>query len=209
MLGSPDLHSTVAMFAEAGEEQMQTPLQIAARDLEIDDATRRLVERYVKKLEVFYPRITSCHVMIEVPQRFPAGAPIAYNVRVDLRVPGEEIVVKRQAHEELETAIQNAFDAAGRRLQDYARRKRGDVKQPAELQRGTVTQLFPLEDYGFLTTDDGREIYFHRHSVLDEAYDRLDVGTVVRFAEEMGVQGPQASTVALAGGHRTAPPVQQ
>jgi cold shock CspA family protein len=178
---------------------MQTPVQIATRNVDIGDEMRRLVERHVKKLETFYPRITSCHVMIEVPQSFPAGQPIAYHVRVDVRVPGEEIVVKRLPHRELETAIQNAFAATGRRLQDYARRMRGDVKQHARMQRGTVTQLFPLEGYGFLTTDDGREIYFHRHSVLDQAFERLDIGSEVRFAEEEGRQGPQASTVALAG----------
>lgn len=178
---------------------MQTPLQITVRNVEDSDAARRLVEKGVGKLELFYGRITSCRAMIDVPQHFPAGTPIAYNVRVDIRVPGEEIVIKRQAHPELHTAIQEAFDAAGRRLQDYAQRARGDVKRAAEMSRGTVTQLFPFEGYGFLTTDDGREVYFHRHSVLDEAFERLEVGSVVRFVEEAGDKGPQASTVALAG----------
>lgn len=108
---------------------MQTPLQISVRRVEDSAAARALVRKCVDKLEVFYDRITSCRVMIEVPQRFPAGTPIAYNVRVDIRVPREEIVIKRQAHPELHTAIQEAFDAAGRRLQDYARRARGDVKR--------------------------------------------------------------------------------
>jgi cold shock CspA family protein len=67
------------------------------------------------------------------------------------------------------------------------------------MSQGTVTQLFPFEGYGFLTTDDGRQVYFHRHSVLDEAFERLEVGGVVRFVEEPGDKGPQASTVALAG----------
>jgi cold shock CspA family protein/ribosome-associated translation inhibitor RaiA len=181
---------------------MQTPLQIAMRNMESSDAVRRVVRRYVKKLEVFCDRITSCRVMIEVSQRFPAGVPIAYNVRVELNVPGDQIVIKRQTQPLLLTAIQDAFDAAGRGLQDYTRRIRGDTKRAAEMLRGTVTQLFPFEGYGFLTTDDGREIYFHRHSVLDQAFERLEVGAVVRFAEEQGRQGPQASTVALAGGHR-------
>jgi hypothetical protein len=63
------------------------------------------------------------------------GTPIVYNVHVDIRVPGEEIVIKRQAHPELHTAIQEAFDAAGRRLQDYARRIRGDVKHSTRAPR--------------------------------------------------------------------------
>lgn len=178
---------------------MQTPLQIAVRNVADSDAARALVRECVDKLEVFYDRITSCRVMIEVPQRFPAGTPIAYNVRVDIRVPREETVIKRQAHPELHTAIQEAFDAAGRRLQDYARRARGDVKRSVPMSRAIVTQLFPFEGYGFLQTEDGREVYFHRHSVLDEAFERLEVGSVVRFVEEVGEKGPQASSVALAG----------
>lgn len=188
------------MFArKKAEDDVQTPLQITVRDVEDSDAARRLVEKCAEKLEVFYERITSCRVMIDVPQRFPAGTPLAYNVHVDIRVPGEEIVITRQAHPELHTAIQEAFDAAGRRLQDYARRARGDMKHDTAMSRGTVTQLFPFEGHGFLTADDGREVYFHRHSVLDEAFERLDVGSVVRFVEEAGDKGPQASTVALAG----------
>ncbi|HJS41964.1 MAG TPA: HPF/RaiA family ribosome-associated protein [Gemmatimonadales bacterium] len=110
---------------------MQTPPQISVRNVEDSDAARTLVQQCVEKLEVFYGRIISCRVMVEVPQRFPAGPPVAYNVRVDIRVPGEEIVIRRQANPELHTAIQDAFDAAGRRLQDYARRVRGDVKRRA------------------------------------------------------------------------------
>lgn len=102
---------------------MQHPLQISARDLALSPVARARVERLAGKLETFYDRITSCHVVIEVAQRYPAGGPIAYNVRLDLGVPGEEIVVRRQPHRELETAIQNAFDVAGRRLQDYVRRR--------------------------------------------------------------------------------------
>jgi cold shock CspA family protein len=48
---------------------------------------------------------------------------------------------------------------------------------------------------GFLESDDGREIYFHRNSVLDGAFPRLEIGAQVSFAEEAGDKGPQASTV--------------
>lgn len=50
-----------------------------------------------------------------------------------------------------------------------------------------------------LATPDGREIYFHWHSVLHPGFDCLAVGTKVRFVEEPGEKGPQASTVAIAG----------
>ncbi|MCK4467404.1 MAG: cold shock domain-containing protein, partial [Desulfobacterales bacterium] len=49
--------------------------------------------------------------------------------------------------------------------------------------------------YGFLTTPDGREFYFHKNSVLDDKFKVLKVGMKVRFVEELGEKGAQASTV--------------
>ena len=59
--------------------------------------------------------------------------------------------------------------------------------------------MFPLEDYGFIKTHDGRRVYFHRNSVLDGRFDELDLESEVVFVEEMGNVGPQASTVRLTG----------
>jgi cold shock CspA family protein len=58
-----------------------------------------------------------------------------------------------------------------------------------------------MEDYGMIKMPDGRQIYFHRNSVLDGAYDKLIEGSEVRFVEEAGDEGPQASTVILIGKH--------
>src|SRR5580692_7747052 len=74
----------------------------------------------------------------------------------------------------------------------------------AEASHGRVKNLLAREDYGFIETADGRQIYFHRNAVLDAAFDRLKVGSEVAFAEEEGVKGPQASTVRVVGGHRRA-----
>jgi cold shock CspA family protein len=59
-------------------------------------------------------------------------------------------------------------------------------------------RLFPEDGFGFLEAPDGREVYFHRNSVL-EGFETLEVGSEVRFAEEQGIEGPQASTVSLVG----------
>jgi cold shock CspA family protein len=105
-------------------------------------------------------------------------------------------VVNHQADEELPVAIREAFDAMRRRLEDYVRQQRGSIKtHEAPLLSGRVTKLFRPEGYGFLETLDGREIYFHGNSVLAPGFDRLEIGTEVRFAEEQGAEGPQASTV--------------
>jgi ribosome-associated translation inhibitor RaiA len=110
---------------------MQLPLQVAARGVELESGTEALIRQYAEKIERYYDRVTGIRVMVDVPQR-QMGEPIMYNVRFDITVPGGELVVKRQPHPELHTAIQRAFDAARRRLQDYVRRQRGDVKAHAK-----------------------------------------------------------------------------
>lgn len=110
---------------------MQLPLQIAARGVELESGAEALIRQYAGKLERYHDRITGIRVMVDVPQR-QMGEPIMYNVRFDITVPGSELVVKHQAHPELHTAIQRAFEAARRRLQDAVRRQRGDVKARAE-----------------------------------------------------------------------------
>jgi ribosomal subunit interface protein len=109
---------------------MQLPLQIAARGVELGSETEALIRQHAEKLDRYYDRIMGMRVMVEVPQR-QMGEPIVHNVHIDTTVPGGEVVVKRQAHPELHTAIQRAFEAARRQLQEYARRQRGDVKARA------------------------------------------------------------------------------
>jgi ribosomal subunit interface protein len=109
---------------------MKLPLQIAARGVELGSETEALIRQHAEKLDRYYDRIMGMRVMVEVPQR-QMGEPIVHNVHIDITVPGGEVVVKRQAHPELHTAIQRAFEAARRQLQEYARRQRGDVKARA------------------------------------------------------------------------------
>ena len=161
---------------------MELPLQITALNLVLSPAEERAIRAAAAKLDEFAPRILSCRVAIEVPKdRGRSGR--QYRIHVKLDVPGEEIVVRRRSDEAIPTALQKAFKAVGRRLQDHVRRQRGDVKLPRRAPHGVVTQLFPWEGYGFLTSSDGREIYFDRRSVLNDAFDRLEEGAQVRYVE--------------------------
>jgi cold shock CspA family protein len=78
--------------------------------------------------------------------------------------------------------------------------RRGEVKAHESVDLGRVTDLLP--DYGFLEAADGRIVYFHKNSVQGGGFDSLTEGTEVRFTEERGEKGPQASTVAVLGKHR-------
>ena len=171
---------------------MILPLQITSRNLELTEAIKADIREHAEKLDKYYDRIMSCRVVVEaMPKRS------LYNVHIDITVPGTELVIKREPNQDLYVAIRDAFDEARRKLEDFARRQRGDVKHHEEPPHARISALFPDRGYGFLTTSDGREIYFHEHSVLNHDFKHLKVGTEVRFAEEMGEKGPQASSVTV------------
>ncbi len=174
---------------------MQVPLELSARLVELSPALEDELRKKAAKLERHYNRITSCRIAVERgSNHHQEGGP--YRVRIDITVPGAEIVANKEA-EDLNIAIRDAFQAAERQVEEFSQRRRGEVKTPVLPPQGRVVRLFPEQDFGFLEAD-GREIYFHRNAVL-EGFDRLAVGAEVRFAEEQGAEGPQASTVSLVG----------
>ncbi|MBI5212535.1 MAG: HPF/RaiA family ribosome-associated protein [Nitrospirae bacterium] len=175
---------------------MKLDLQITAHNIELSDFAREDIREKAEKLDKFYDRIMRCRVVVDVPHRHKHEG-ILYDVHIYMTVPGSEIIVKREPGEDLTIAIRDAFDAARRKLEDFVRRQRGDVKHHEEIPPARITALFPDKGYGFLTTPDGREIYFHENSILNKDFNKLSIGTEVRFAEEQGEKGPQASTVTV------------
>jgi cold shock CspA family protein len=147
----------------------------------------------------------SCRVVVDQPhEKHRTGN--YYEVRIDLKAKGAEIVSRRESAEHIEyknihTALRDAFDSVRRQLEDYVRTRRGDVKEPHRLPHARVKFVSPSEGYGFLKTLDGREIYFHRNSVMAPGFENLEPDTEVAFAEEEGEKGPQASTVYIVGRH--------
>lgn len=103
-------------------------LQIAVHNTELSPHAEADIRQRVDRLSRYYDRIMSCRVTIDLPQRRRHTDAALYDVRIDLTVPGGEIVVNHQPREELVTALDGAFKAIRRRLQDYARRQRGAVK---------------------------------------------------------------------------------
>ena len=106
---------------------MQTPLQITIRDVEHSEALETHIRGKVEKLEEFFKSIISCRVVVEMPHKHHHQGK-QFNVRIDIGVPGSEIVVNRDHAEDIYVALRDAFDAAKRQLEDYARKIRGDIK---------------------------------------------------------------------------------
>ena len=182
---------------------MKVPLEITFRDVQKSDAIEALIHEKVAKLEDVCNYITSCHIAVEKPHDRPrSGSP--YRVRIDMTVPpGHELVADSNPSEgtqydALDVVVRDAFDAARRQLKELAERQRKKVKTH-EMQDMTaiVTNIFRDEGYGFIKALDGREVYFHRNSVLHDDFDRIEIGTGVHFFLEQGEEGPQASTVKI------------
>ncbi len=107
---------------------MQIPLQITIRDVAHSEALETHIRDKAKKLDEFFDHIMSCRVVVEMPHKHHHQGK-QFNVRIDIGVAGGEIVVNRDHAEDVYVALRDAFDAAKRQLEDYARKLRGDVKK--------------------------------------------------------------------------------
>jgi ribosome-associated translation inhibitor RaiA len=129
------------------------PIQITFRNMDHSDRIEKKIQKEAAKLDRFYDRIISCRVMVEAPERHHQRGN-AHHVRIDLGLPGEELVVKSEPslhsslqqtgeqrvskrqqlqvpHKEAELAVRDAFRSARRRLQDFVQQRRGEVKTRA------------------------------------------------------------------------------
>jgi ribosomal subunit interface protein len=126
---------------------MEKSLQITFRGLESSDAVRAKIEEKAARLDKVCDRITGCRVVIETPHKHHHKGKL-YQVRIDLSVPGADIVVNRKpqsrhAHEDIYVALRDAFDAAKGKLEDYLRRRQRKVKSHEEPAHGRVVKLLP------------------------------------------------------------------
>jgi cold shock CspA family protein/ribosome-associated translation inhibitor RaiA len=183
---------------------MNVPLEVSFRSVEKSPAVEELIRDRAAKLETYHDHIQSCRVTVEQNQRFQSSG-VPFRVRLDITVPpGHEIAICREPgkgdmHTTLEAEIRSAFDAADRQLGELKQRQQGEVKfHEYQSVQAVVDKLFPLEGYGFLRTiEDARQIYFHKNSLEPGAFERLRIGSGVRYTESQGEQGPQASFVQI------------
>jgi len=133
---------------------MTTPLQITYHGLARSAAVTRCVRARADKLARHFDHIIACRVVIEEPHRHHHRGRL-FHIRIDLTVPGAEIVVRHEPaphpapaeedgpapakkpaeadapHQDAYLAIHDAFDIAHRRLEDRERRQRKKTRHQA------------------------------------------------------------------------------
>ena len=98
---------------------MQIPLQITLRNIQKSEAVEAAIRKRAEKLDRYHRHIVSCRVVVEIPSRHKHQGK-EFVVRLDIKVPGTEIVVTHDHHEDLYAALHEAFHAAQRQLQANA-----------------------------------------------------------------------------------------
>lgn len=178
---------------------MKLPLQITFRHMEPSPALEARIRELAAQFDRYSTQIMRCHIIVEpTPHHQHQGG--LHEFHIDITLPDEEIAIRRtgpadHAHEDPYVALRDAFRAARRKLEDYERKRRQDVKTHVGPAHGRVCEIDAQGGFGRIETDDGRLIYFHRNSLIGGRFQDLKTGTEVRFAEEPGDLGPQASTV--------------
>lgn len=178
------------------------PLKVNFTDFENSPAVSEAIEKKVEKIGRYIDRVTSCEVFVSAPHQHEKKK--IYHIHIHLTTPGKEFVVNREpeknyAHHDIYVAIRDAFDALYRQLDVYADKRREAFKPSEGAAHGRIVKLFVDEGYGFITTAEGRELYFHQNSVLNGGFSDLQVNMEVRYNEEMGDNGPQATSLSTVG----------
>lgn len=114
------------------EVAAQIPLQISFLGLDHSDSVEERIRSKVAKLVQICDRITACRVTVETVRKSPIaerkkGEP--FQINIEISVPGSQLMVKHppkdlHAHEEITTALKDAFSTMERQLKEYVERFR-------------------------------------------------------------------------------------
>ena len=186
---------------------MQVPLEIAFHHTESSDWAEAEIRERVAELEKIYDRLTSCRVRVEQRATNNNGT-IPPVVHIELGIPGRPDVVvshepdhlmRKYQRPDLHKAINEAFRIAERQLLDIKEKRDGRTKgihhDGPNQALGQIAEMDPGGEFGFLLTQQGALLYFHRNAMLSGDFDDLRRGHEVYYVDAMGDTGPIASKV--------------
>lgn len=107
---------------------MVNSLNIKFHNIPASEAVETEIRKRAEKLSQISDRINRCDVTVETNGKHKHQGHL-YEVRIDLTIPGAEIVLNRvHPNEDVYVAVRDAFDAAARKLKEHLQVQRGDVK---------------------------------------------------------------------------------
>lgn len=187
---------------------MQTPPQITFKDIDHSDAIEARVRERIEGLEKIFDRITSCQVRVRAPhQRHRKGT--QYVIEIDVQTPAGSLNVGREpgdnfAHQDIYVAIRDSFNAADRMLRKWKDQHKGRPEVSSSPLQGRIDSINLEDGFGQIAATDGRLIYFHQNSVINEEFSELGVGDTVELSVDYteADEGPHASMVRLISSQR-------
>jgi predicted phosphoribosyltransferase/cold shock CspA family protein/ribosome-associated translation inhibitor RaiA len=181
------------------------PIQLTFRGMPRSLSLETNIRERSRALTKFFDRIVAVRVVVEAKHRHHEKGRL-FHIRVEIEVPGDNVIVEHESHDRHEhedpyVAVRDAFKAASRCLEDHARKLRADVKTHAPVScYGHVVHVSPPRDFGFIRMPGGKDVYFHRNSLVNATLESINLGDRLRFTlhEMSGVEGPHASGVQVA-----------
>lgn len=186
---------------------LQVPIEIAFHNMDSVPWAEKEIRARIGKLEKIYDRLIACRVRVD-QRNDNASHSIPPVVHIEMGIPGrKDLVVSHEPHylqhkfqsPDLHNAINEAFRIAEDQLAEYKTqlqdRTRESVRSGEDEAYGQVADIDPNGDFGFILTNTGGMLYFHRNSVMSGNFEQLTRGAKVHYVEEAGDTGPTASKV--------------
>jgi len=174
-------------------------LKVETRNVELRKGWQEKIEEEKEKLvRNFAAYLLHLRVAIEATTHHKEGG---FEIKLVASIPNDIVVVTRKGGG-VRPLLVEAFDVLSLQLKENLRKKRKNKKGPETLadgdSYGTIRKLSPHESYGFITTFDERDVYFHENALKNVEMEQLSEGDGVFYGETRGDKGPQASWVRLA-----------
>jgi ribosomal subunit interface protein len=166
-------------------------VEIQTQNVAMQPGWRALIDERLARLVERYPELIRVHVTLRHGRHHQHGTE---EVDIVATCPGATLRAAKQ-EEEMRDAIHAALDALERELAAHHEERRHFGKAPGPRTSGTIVRIFTDRGYGFILTDDGEEVYFHRNALHELDFGSLPLGLPVEIELERGERGSQASRV--------------
>lgn len=166
-------------------------IEIQTQHVDLQPEWRAFIDERLSRLLERYPKLIRVHVTLKHGPHHLHGAE---QVDIVATCPGATLRAAKQ-EEEMRAALHAALDVLERELVAHHEERHHFGKPPGPRPSGTIERIFRDRGYGFIVTDGGEQVYFHRNALHELDFASLQTGLPVELEIERGKRGPQASRV--------------